>query len=424
VLTAHARVLQLGLPVAVFGLSKASVLFAPLLLTLVMPLAAYGALEADLAMAAILARILAGGMAAAVPFFLLKEAKPEFKNGILLYGAVVSGVVLALAVAMPAVTQDAFSLLPLLCAGIFAVQFILAAFMKVDGRASLASIIEAGIYLALLFIAITALLYTLQVGLGHLYWSLAVYVAVLGLGCLIPLLSAGQPLAHTKALLLHSLAYGLPLVLPGLGMLVVVNGGRVMAGYLLGPEATALYGFLFRLAAPAILVHHLLATLFFRQLYASAPNRLDRYFSAVTGAVLVVALVTYWVLPTLLSPYFPMLSSLDGSGKQTYLLLSIQMPIWIGMALLELIVARERQAWAQLRVMVMSAGLGAGTVLVLYQQQQLDLLRLCQVQLLVFIMSYGGMQLILRRAGVRLPTSAGTMAAIVALYAAYVLFVE
>lgn len=407
------RAVERLLPIASFGLSKAAVLMAPLLLAAVLPVSAYGEFEGAIALAGILAPVLTGGMSAAIPYFLLKSADHARTPQILLFASIVLGACLTGVVTTVVAAGWVFPATSLLLATALSAQVTISVFLKCHGKAAPASAVEGGLYWVMAGGALAAMGGGL-LDISILYWSVAVYTAVLWALITGRVLASGGSFSAQLQGLRQVLRYAVPFVLPALGMLLVVNGGRVLSGQWLDSESTALYGFIFRIAAPAILIHQLLATIFFRQLYTSDPARLDLYFSSVIMMVTLVGTLGYLIAPPLLAGIFPLLDSVSPEELQVYQLVLAQISLWVALALLEPILARENKAWSQLSVLLLAVMAGALPAAWLAATGRLGLLALCQIQTAVFALAFTGMFVIVWRAGVRLPWSASVVGLICA----------
>lgn len=405
------------LPILSFGLSKASVLFAPLLLAATIPLAAYGQLEANLAWAALVAPILAMGLPAAVPYFLLKEQKFSNKPLIACCATAIGGCVVLLQLGYFLLGVQPVAVSVMVIATVFSLQFVWSAFLKSESKPAIASMLDGGFYSLLMLFAVACLWLPLEKVLPWLDVLVWLYLLLLcGIGGF--WLWQGRRLLHPPhvAHLRTLFRYCLPYVLPGLGMLAIINGGRIMAHYWLGSEAVGVYAFLFRLAAPAIVMHQLLATLFFKQLYIAPAVQLDRYFPVVIFAVLATGVMAVAMLPLFMHDHWSILSRLVDADWQVQRLLVVQVALWIAIALMEFVIARENKVWAQLLALIAVAIAGFVSAFWVHHAGRLDLLGLCQVQLAVFLAAYLAMWGILWRTGVRLPRSCAVVATMVAAY--------
>jgi len=387
--------MRVALQAAIFCVFKAIVLVAPLAASHVYPLATYGALEWTIALATTLLPVAALGLTAAIPYFLLHVQKADVAASIRLYGRGLT-VVGVVAAAAALVTGHLLWGLVIASTAAFAGQALWSAFEKAGGRPARASAYDAGFYVALLG-AVTASAVS-GVGLEAVVGGLLLYLLVLFWRSF-----SGVGGGHQLRV---ALAYGMPFVIPTVAMVGLVNSGRAIAGYALPSDQMGLYGFVFRIVAPAVLVHQLLGILYFRQLYATRDSRsLDRYFMAVAVGVGFVAGGLFLAVPlvdTELSDVLAMAKS-DPNFARIHYWLSVQMILWVGLALVEPIMARENRAGAQTAVLsvVLAAFVAAAAIAHSMQALSLTLL-VCMhvialaVALLLIIRS-------LATVGVRLP---------------------
>lgn len=378
--------LRVGLYAITFCVLKSIVFIAPLAASNVYSLATYGVLEWTIALATTLVPVVALGLTAAVPYFLLHVGRPEVAESVRLHGGIVAATGIAVTTLLLLARQIEGALLAGAISA-FTVQAMWSSFAKAQGRATRASLYDAGVYATLL----ASLLISVWHGIGELAFVVAL------LCYLIVLLSQARMDKGTLVHASEAIRYGISFVVPTFAMVALVNSGRSLGGYLLTDEQIGLYAFLFRIAAPVVLIHQLLGVLLFKELYATRdPLVLDHYFAKI---VLVVATAGFVVLLLIRHADMDVSAALTvgkataGFGSAHYWM-TLQMVLWVGLALVEPIMARENRAKAQTVTLGVALGAFAVSVFLLDAVGQLSLSALVATQVLAF---GGALLLILRQ---------------------------
>lgn len=234
-------------------------------------------------------------------------------------------------------------------AAAFGAQSLVSAYFKSTRRVAVAAIYDGGLYACILAGA-----------LGP--WGsagLAPYVLLVSTYLLILFAQSLGGNGGSRGGFVEALSYSVPLMIPSFAMLCLVNSGRMFAGSVLPAADMGVLGILFRITAPAIVVHQVLTTYYFPQIYGQKDaGTLDRYFSAVVGAVAGVALLALLFVPSLAMSRIPSLSAIESHPgfAGLYYLMTIQVVLWVLLALLEALMARESLVRAQ-------TGILAGSIL-------------------------------------------------------------
>lgn len=385
-----------------FAGSKAAVFLVPLLLSNLLDRAQYGQFEYAYGVGSLAATVAALGLPAAVPAFLLERRRPAYTS-VFFCHLVWLGLALGpFAVAHVAGWAGTVVFAAAVLTAAIAAQAILSSYFKTTGLPAYASLAESGVYLAVLCVAGVVVAAGRPLTLAPLVWGAVVYV----LGLAAKAARRGRPFrnpAHLRRRYRAVLGFGVPIVFSSFLMLAVTSSGRLLVGTFLGVADVATYSFFFRLAAPVVLLHQLIHTLFFPRLYVSSTKDLDRYFSFIASLIYVCAMCLYLVVPRLLSGYFNLLSEYGAAQSLVYYSLSTQMVYWVLLALTEPIVYRNglgpRLIWVLLGHAAVLTVLCAGAS----RWGALSLLRICQIHLFVLFSASVGQLLLLWKRGFRLP---------------------
>lgn len=107
----------------------------------------------------------------------------------------------------------------------------------------------------------------------------------------------------------------------------------------MGYEQVGLYSMYFRYVGISVVIYQFCYIAFFKKLYLSKPDRLDKYFTLLMLIVLGACFSFYFFYP-LFASYLLKDTEVVLSAK-LYMLLVLQMPVWVGIALNEGIISRE-----------------------------------------------------------------------------------
>lgn len=383
-----------------FFLSKSAVLFAPLLLSNVVSVEQYGLFEYALGIGSISSILFAAGLPGAVPFFLIRQNRPDFTAAFHTHAALLSLVLIGSGIALLLTPQVSPVALGLSVGALMACQAIHATISKSNAQPARASVLESGFYLVLLLsIAISSLL-KFNFDMGKMAVALNLYGVIL-LAISAHSLKAKQRIRGLSEKYHESLRFGLPLIFSSLMIVALANGGRVLVSTLLSTETAGIYSFIFRLSATVLIAHQLINTLFFRTLYESNPNSLDKFFCLVSSLIIISSAAVFMASP-LIPPSILQLSSELNNNRESHLIISYQMIFWVSTALLENIIYRSKignRFSAILFVIVPTLIL---TALALKQANLLNLETLCLAYNISIFATLMGQLFLLHKAGVTL----------------------
>lgn len=387
-----------------FSLSKFCVFFSPLALALLIPISEYGQLEASLAMGSLIYPIFGFGLATSVPYFLLKAKKNEIIPLILFCSSIFGLISLLTYISLNYFQTASANYQFLIFAGIFAVQFTLSAYLKSTNLTALATVLDGGFYIILMFLCVTFWVSSTTNSLKIIEFFSLLYLTTLIVFCFIFFfLRNNLSLIEIKTSLYHIFNYSLPFILPALGMLAIVNGGRVLASSFLSIESVAAYGLLFRLTAISIVFHQLISTIFFRKIYLSPPGTLDVYFSCIFITSLLIGFFSYFLLMLdHLSPltFMGLLKPIHSAHYPPMVFLT---SFWISLALFEPIIAREKLAPQQTAILLITSLIGFFVCFIFQQQGILNLYNLIYIQLFVFFSAYASIYAVFFHYRINLP---------------------
>ena len=327
---------------ACFALAKGTAFLVPLLAVRLITLSDYGFLETSFAWGQQLTTLIALGIPAAYPFFILKRKETAMQfyfwaDSFLLF--IIAGGAGLLYLAGMIASQPYFVLL---LATLFAMQRILSSILKTHNFGRIGVLVDSFYYFGLgiaLFIFwlipsksfFTILFSVLFGGLALLaVWSGIMLKARMG---------------HFRNSICFSavkklLFFSVPLIFSGVIIYWLVACSRIYLSWLLGNEVVGIYSFCFRFFAISILIYQFSYIMFFRKLYIASPENLDRNFSLLLGLVFVCSVLCFIF-------FFSVKSFFPAIRYKNLILVLLElccfMPIWCATALNEGIIARENR---------------------------------------------------------------------------------
>lgn len=323
-----------------FSLSKGVAFIAPILLLKFVSLEEYGVIEFSYSFGSVIAVLAMLGLGGAYPYFILKKEQWDKEQAFMLYGFPVMGATVAVCLLRWLGVLGQQTGLVLLFTLIFALQRLYSSVLKSNDKGYLGVLVDGGYY----FLLTGVILMVWLLGISHpvrlLEGAMQVYLFALAAFFIWRFYAV-----RTKSIrdIVRDdcppiLRYSVHLILSGILIYWLTSSARIYIGYFMGYEQVGIYSFYFRLAGVAIIIHQFLYIAFFQRLYMGDTRRLDFYYMAIMGFVLLGCLVCYLCIP-LLSRYF--LNGVDVNNARLFLLLTLQMPVWVGISFCEGLAGRE-----------------------------------------------------------------------------------
>jgi O-antigen/teichoic acid export membrane protein len=404
-----------------FALAKSSMFFAPILLAQSIGVHDYGSFEYALAIASVCSMLLGLGLAGSIPYFLLHRKKVQyalvFRFHLLIMGVLqIAG---SIAYAFGVLPLNHY--LPLTIVTVLVVQTLDATVHKVHGRLVISSFYDSGMYILLFVVVVIARLAGIPPSLPQLALILSMYVLALVSVHLQPLIR-GWSWRYDPRRYFKALKFGLPLIGATALMGLLASSGRILSARFLDMESVGEYSFFFRLAGAVLVLHQLVTTVFFRELYTADRDHLDGYLAVILVCILACSLTGYLILPFLLAPFFGILRNLQVTGMPLYYLLCFHVVLWIAMALAELLTTREALASRTLWLLAAANAIFTLGALAMHVAGVLTLIRLAQLHLLIVFAVVMGQLGLLQTKGIKLRRFASVAASSVLIYFGTALF--
>jgi O-antigen/teichoic acid export membrane protein len=407
--------LQLGRSTIGFALAKSTVLIAPLLLTRTMNMRDYGLLEYVIAWGTPLTVVCGLGLYGAIPYFLVKRARPKFEQVFNVYTILMGALMLVFTAVRHAHALSLAQYMIGLITAVSVMQGIYATLYKVHSAPVRASLAESGLYVVLLFLALSLFAFKTDRPLLWVIFVLNVFGAIMVAGA-VKKYHREISIRNTFRRFCKALGFGMPLILSSTLLGFVTSGGRMLAGHFFSMEVVGVYSLFFRLSAIILVVYQLITTVYFRTMYEATGEILDRYFTGGLGLMLALSVASILIGPLVLARLFPKYWYYQRDSLALYLVLGMQMVLWCGVSMLELVVFRERQGVKLLGVLLISLLFLAVAAGVYLHFGTLTLLRLCQIHMLTIFICLQGQILLLRQVGIKLKLMAEASFASVGLY--------
>jgi len=343
-----------------FGFSKGIAFAGPLLLSQLMAIEDYGAVEFGLSVGVVMSQIMSLGVTGAIPQMVLIRKDRQVLD-ILFFQTLVTGILSFLAAA---IAQAAGSGWP----GTFACIAVAGAGAQITGsiyfrtkgwpyaimladNLSLYAFILVG-FVILLGIGVPD---TRSISIG--YGAVFAVVLVAAAGGLMVAVRPSFFRAYGEAI-----SIGFFMMVNSIIYVALANSSRILIGTFMSLEDVSLYSICFRLSASIILVHSIVVTAFFKKMYEGDPEWFDWLYTRCLAAMLAVAIV-------LISTFDLFGGTLVSSWREQIPHLSVILPItciqaiwWVSMSQIALrldraLITRSATVWLAGCVALMVASL-------------------------------------------------------------------
>jgi len=324
-----------------FGFSKATVFFAPLLLSNVLTLQNLGILEYAMNIGFVGAAILNLGVPNAYPYFKLKRGFKTIFQGFnfhLLYVLVTSIIVVGYVLLF---NNDEKLVLSILFIYNLSNQGFYSMRYKTNEIIVKAVIIDA------LFYVVLASSYLYMYFYGNTSIHVILIFSIFYSCCFAGIALFKQDWINLRAnFKKHQklIKYGKSVMVSGFLILLIANSGKIILEFILKDiELVGIFSFYFRMASFVVIIHQVLNIIYFRRIYTFSIKKLDSYFAAFLLIIATGAIVTFYLVPIIGEPYFVLFKTFQ-EYKDIYLILCFQMVFWIILANNENVIYREKLA--------------------------------------------------------------------------------
>ena len=326
-----------------FGVSKATVLFAPLLLSKsnVLSKTDYGTLEYALSFGLILASLLNLGVPNAYPYFKLRRKYTHIFEGFKIHFIYLFLISIFLGLVIWLFVPEQQYFLAVLVAFVFTNQATYSMFCKSDEQIIKAVFLDALFYTFLLASYAFIQFFGGESSIVSIGYFIAIYAAVYVLltAYKIKYITTLNIKKHQKLI-----KYGKSVMVSSFLILLIANSGRILIDeFLQDKTLVADYGFYFRMASFVVILHQVLTLIYFKKIYTFKTEKLDNMFLVFMGLIIIGSGLTYLIIPHIGPYFFDMFESYERNQK-LYLILCFQMISWIVLANNENVIYREKLA--------------------------------------------------------------------------------
>lgn len=291
-------------------------------------------------MGTVLSIIASMGLSGAYPYFIIKKNDLEKEQTFLFFGIPVlcAIIVFSFFFFVGFIRKSVF--LIFLFTVIFALQRLLSTRLKTQNKGHIAVFIDGGYYFVLS--TVICIVYCCQIldTLSVLLYALQIYSIVLSIFLILYFIRI-KSFSISKIVrkeLITVLSFSYKMIISGVIVYWLTSSARIYINWFLGYEDVGLYSFYFRMAGIAVALYLFIYIAFFKRLYTLNASQMDIYYSSIMIIVVIGCLLISVVIPEIAN-FINKDIVLD--NWKLYVLLCLQMPIWVGFSLCEGIIGRE-----------------------------------------------------------------------------------
>lgn len=301
----------------------------------------YGLFEYALSLGFMLAVVFNFGLQGAYPYFNLKLKKEGYHSLFHAHALILGSIMIGLFF----VDQFLYSLIPskylfaTLIGCIIALQVMSSVILKSHEILQKAVLFDGGFFIVLN-------LYNLQLyftegtfDINALQWIFGIYLFLLTSWHGFAFWKNREDFSRKKYF--EALRFGRHIVISSFLIICLTGSTRIFIEWFLNLEEVGYYGFYFRFASIAIIFHQIINIVFFKKMYQSNAQTLDKYFSIFLKILLIGGLIIWQIIPLFFKDVLTLLQDSHATYESLYFILVFQMIFWIALALNENIIYRE-----------------------------------------------------------------------------------
>ena len=323
-----------------FGFSKATVFFAPLLLSNQLTKFDYGLFEFALNIAFISASIISLGVTSAYPYFKLKRNLTTIFVGFkvhymyLFFSSIIIFVITLF-------FENKFELiLSVLFMYTLSNQLMYSTIDKTNENIIRAVITDSLFYIMLL-LAYLVMYITTSKNINYIFYFSILYTLFYVILTLKNKVNLNE---DNFKKFLKLVKYGKSVMVSGCLILLVANSGRLLIEYIFNDKnLIATFSFYFRMASFVLIIHQILSIIYFKKIYTFSFKKLDLFFTVFLGLILASVIITFFVVPLVGVRFFKLFETFQ-THQLSYAVLCFQMFYWIVLANNESVIYRENLA--------------------------------------------------------------------------------
>lgn len=325
-----------------FLLTKSLAFLSPLLLVKFVSLTEFGFLEFGFATGSTISRFSLLGLSTSYPYFILKKNEVTRESFFYIYPIfLLFFVILAIALFLVGIIAKMFFVVFLFTA-LLSLQMLYSSILQAKDKSFIAVIFDGGYYYVLSLYILLSLLFK-DVSLNLLYAMMSIYIIGLCMfGSVMYFRKAKNSfLKNFRENYKDIIKYG---VITSVGSALVyflTCCSRIFIAHFLGYESVGIFSVYFRYMGITQALFSFLYITFFKRLYLMDSKSLDKYYSLVFVALIIICICT---IP-LANIIIPLINKeISPINYRVLFLLAIYMPIWAILSYVEGIVYRENIA--------------------------------------------------------------------------------
>jgi O-antigen/teichoic acid export membrane protein len=382
-----------------FAVAKGIAFLAPIFLIKFISLEQYGLIEYSYATGSVIAVALLLGLGGAYPYFILKKKEKDKEQAFFLYGALILLLFILFGGLYHISILDRNTYFIFLFSAIFSLQRLYSSILKCNDKGYIGVLYDSGYYFILAVLILLCLAVNINNPLQWLQYFMESYmIGLIAVFFVQYRKHANKPLSDVlKYDCREILKYSVHLIISGFIIYWLTSSARIYIKIFMGYEQIGIYSFYFRMVGISVALYQFCYIAFFKKLYLSNTQKLDIYYAVLMFAVFAFCLIFFAASPVFIEYLLPEVAA---DIPKLFLLLCFQMPVWVGIALCEGLIARENV------VKRMNIGLGIMVVvfpvLLLILKEHLKLELFTYLHIMAFCISFAYQIYILHKKNVSL----------------------
>ena len=346
---------------ATFAAGRGALFLAPIVVANVMPVSSYGQVEWAHAAGSLLATGLAVGTSSVAPLVELGQERRTNLGSVLVHHIGVSILLFVTGLGIASFLPDQSSMaLASLMGGVLVLQSLWSVLLKMRSRNEASILLDAGAFTIIAASAVFGLSVLHAVPLQAVAFGLLIYGLVLLGRTLVESRITAQH--NSRHLWREALLCGAPLMVGALVSTAVTTSGRFAMGLLADAALTGEYGALMRVGALPVIAHQVVMIARFRSLYTDDVSRIAHAVERILAIVSVSAL-GFWLVSPLVGHLFGESFALARARHpRAFILILVHTLFWSGLALNDLLLARQGALGRALRWTIPCLVVGIGAI--------------------------------------------------------------
>jgi O-antigen/teichoic acid export membrane protein len=368
----HAVNIKRGvLLILIYSIVKSLVYFAPLSISyIVHNVAQYGEFEYSLSLGQTLSGIFSMGFPSAYAYFILKNENVRLRPLFHFHFLLLTALVLLVVLIFPSLINNLYFGSVVIGLSI-ANQLLAATVYKLEGKNIMAVFADSWIYF--IMAAFAVLIYFEIFSYSNAYWHSAIILFLIVFNLSYHLRKSKGVFQLNKQEVVGVYKYGILIIIAAPLLYLLSNNTRLFIGYLMTYDDVGIYSFYFRLASFIIIFHRVIGILFFRKIFLSRHETIDKYYAIFTVFMFLVNVALFFIIPVILHGRYKLFDDTFTANKTLFLIAIFQVSFWLSLSLFESLMHREYLTRQFIVSLVISIGLFIGTLFLISRTGQISL---------------------------------------------------